>query len=232
MDHVWENLIKKWQLSEAQQTLEKCSLHRGMDVIDFGCGALYWTLPAVHIVGEEGTVYAIDADKYVVEFAKETCKQQGISNMIPIRLKNDKMSSFDQSVDFIMYYDLFHSMGPTMKRKILTNIELMKEFNRVLRPNGILTVAVFKEICLVQDAVNGPFTAKGRPKWFQVDYKKGLELYGVIHLIEGCGFQLIDTITDSAVHFDEIEKRIHQPEFANRSFNEFERRDLWVFKKL
>lgn len=223
--------IEKWQSTEAQETLKKCGMCKGMDVIDFGCGALYWTIPAVHIVGEEGTVYAIDADKCVIEFADKTCKQQGISNLVPIRMKNDKMFSFDQYTDFIMYYDIFHSMGPTMESKILANIELMKEFNRLLRPNGILTVAVFNEICSVQDAVNGPFTAKGRPKWFQVDYKKGLELYGVINLIEGCGFKLINTITDSAVHFDEIEKHIDQPEIVNLSFDELERRDIWVFKK-
>lgn len=227
-----EKEIKKWQLAQAQQTLKKCGLHKGMDVIDFGCGALYWTFPAVHIVGEEGTVYAIDADKYVIEFASKTSKQQGISNLIPIRLKNDKMSSFDKYADFIMYYDIFHSMGPTMERKILANIELMKEFNRLLRPSGILTVAVFNEICSVQDTVNGPFTAKGKPKWFQVDYKKGLELYGVIKLIEDCGFKHIDTITDSAVHFDEFEKHIDLPEFVVGAFDELERRDIWVFEKI
>lgn len=229
------NIIKeihKWQQTEAKHTLQKCGLHRGMDVIDFGCGALYWTLPAVHVVGDEGMVYAIDGDKYVTEIASETCKHQRISNLIPIRLKNDKMSSFDKQVDFIMYYDVFHSMGTTMERKIHANIELMKEFYRLIKSSGILTVAVFNEICPVQDAVNGPFTAKGRPKWFQVDYEKGLELYGVIDLIEGCGFKLIDTITNSAVHFDEIEKHINQPELANKSFDELERRDIWVFKKV
>lgn len=224
--------IQNWQQTEAKHTLQKCGLKRGMDVIDFGCGALYWTLPAAQIVGEEGMVYAIDVDKYVTETARETCKQQRISNLIPIRLKNDKMSSFDKQVDFIMYYDVFHSMGPTMERKIQANIELMKDFYRLTKSGGILTVAVFNEICSVQDAVNGPFTAKGRPKWFQVDYNKGLELYGVIDLIEGCGFKLIDTVTNAAVHFDEIEKHIDKPEYANKSFDKLERRDIWVFKKI
>lgn len=142
------------------------------------------------------------------------------------------MSSFDRQVDFIIYYDLFHSMGPTMERKIHANIELMNEFYRLIKPSGILTVAIFSEICTVQDAVKGPFTANGKPKWFQVDYEKWIELYGVIDLIEGCGFKLVDTVTNSAVHFDEIEKHIDQPAHTNKSFDELERRDIWVFKKM
>lgn len=224
--------IKDWQLTEAQRTLNKCGLQKGMDVIDFGCGALYWTLPAVEVVGEEGIVYAIDANKYIIESVSKSVERKEISNLIPIRLKNDKMSSFNKCVDFIMYYDIFHSMGPTMERKIQANIELMKEFNRLLRPSGILTVAIFNEICLVQDAVNGPFTAKGKPKWFQVDYTKGLELYGVMNLIESCGFKLVNTIKNSAVHFDEIEKHIDQSEFYNKSIIDLERRDIWVFQKI
>lgn len=230
MDIISE--IKSWQCTEAQQTLRRSGLRKGMDVIDFSCGALYWTMPAVNIVGEEGIVYAIDADKNVIEFIENMIKQQQITNLLPIRLKNDKMSYFHKSADFIMYYDIFHSMGPTMENKIQANTALMKEFHRLLRPNGILSVAIYNEICCVQDAVNGPFTAKGRPKWFQVDYNKGLELYGVFNLIESCGFKLIGTIKNSAVHFDEIEKHIDQPEFKNKSLEDLERRDIWIFKKI
>ena len=72
-------------------------------------------------MGEEGKVYAIDCDKQIIESVNLIREEQKISNLFPIRLKDDKMTTFDKEVDFIMYYDVFHSMSSSMERKMLAN---------------------------------------------------------------------------------------------------------------
>jgi len=40
--------------------LERAGLKPGQNVLEVGCGPGFFTIPAAHIVGEEGKVYAVD----------------------------------------------------------------------------------------------------------------------------------------------------------------------------
>lgn len=222
--------IEEWKCSEAIDTLKKCGLKKDMQVLDFGCGALYWTLPAAHIVGEKGCVYAIDRDKYQIEYITDFCKKNMEHNIRPLRLDNTKMSSFKEQVEVILFFDIYHAIGgPTLEKKIQANRELAKEFYRVLKPGGTLAVAVFREVTMVQDAEKGPFTPKGKPKWIYTDYEDGVRRYEIFDVLQSAGFVFAETLENKALHFDEIEK--HMDTRNEQSISELERRDIWLFRK-
>lgn len=56
------------QLVDVQLLFQKAHMQPGMQVADFGCGRTgHITYPAAHILGKEGTVYAVDILKDVLE---------------------------------------------------------------------------------------------------------------------------------------------------------------------
>lgn len=59
--------IQEWEQSEAIQTLNQCGLSQDMNVLDFGCGTPYYTIPASKIIWDSGIVYALDRDTFVIE---------------------------------------------------------------------------------------------------------------------------------------------------------------------
>lgn len=215
MDKVWE-----WETHEAVDTLKQCGILPGMTVMDFGCGLGHYTVPASIATGLEGKVYAIDSNNWIIlELEKRLMEQQN-NNIILCKMDEKNLTQFHNCIDFIMYYDMFHAQ----KHK---NKNILDSFYHSLSDNGILSFAVFSEIELIQDPVNGPKTLKGKPSWFRVSYSEALEHYKVILTIESCGFELIHVIEGKGIHFDDYRnKRTKLP------FMTLERRDIYNFRKV
>ncbi len=61
---------------------EQVGLGVGEKMADLGCGAAgHFVLPAAKIVGEQGTVYAVDLLKSVLEAVKSRARLEGVSNV-------------------------------------------------------------------------------------------------------------------------------------------------------
>jgi len=72
-----ETDIKEWLNREGEAFLEDIGIKKGDVVLDFGCGAGHYTIPAAKVVSEEGKVYAMDKDiesmHKLMEIAKTKC---------------------------------------------------------------------------------------------------------------------------------------------------------------
>jgi hypothetical protein len=89
------------------------------------------------------------------------------------------------------------------------NEQMLNLFHSLLKPDGILSVAIFNEIELVNDPVNGPFTPKGKPKWFRISYEDAMKHYEVIPRIQACGFQMTDrSVGDYTLTITGIKKKL------------------------
>ena len=49
------------------KVLKAAGLKSGQKVLEVGCGPGFFTLPAARIVGNEGSVYAIDTNPFAIE---------------------------------------------------------------------------------------------------------------------------------------------------------------------
>ena len=54
--------IKEWLNREGEAFLEDIGIKKGDVVLDFGCGAGYYTILAAKVVSKEGKVYTMDKD--------------------------------------------------------------------------------------------------------------------------------------------------------------------------
>jgi ubiquinone/menaquinone biosynthesis C-methylase UbiE len=118
--------INAWEQNEALQTLRACGLSEGMNVLDFGCGMPRYTLPAEKIVGDNGIVYAVDKNQWILDHIKGRMDNEDVSNVMPIKSNEVKIQKFDNSVQFIMYYDMFHSIGRGMNGRLAENEKLFR----------------------------------------------------------------------------------------------------------
>ena len=225
--------IKIWEKEEAIITLKECGLSKGMNVLEFGCGMPHYTFPAAEIVGNSGIVYAFDKNKQILDIVKKRMIEENAINIQPIQSNETKIKKFDKSVQFILFYDMFQSVGKGMNGRLSENEKLFREFHRILDIGNIFSFAVYSEVTSVQDYVNGPFTPKGEPKWLYVSYEEAFnKWYKFISFIESCGFSLKNTVKNGGIHFDEIDCNFHLEKNKAIRFSDLERRDIFNFIKI
>lgn len=72
-------------LLDADLIVAKAQIKERMKVADFGCGSSgHFVFPAAKIVGNKGTVYAVDILKPALESINKRAKQEGLTNIITV----------------------------------------------------------------------------------------------------------------------------------------------------
>jgi len=118
-----------WLQERVEEVLASIPIEDGDVVVDFGCGAGRYALPAAKMVGRKGRVHAMDCDLGRMEpVAKATRKNLNSihgdgSTSIPLE---------DESCDVGLLYDVL--------QKLDDRRAVMREMHRVIRPDGVLSV--------------------------------------------------------------------------------------------
>lgn len=120
---------KLWLAERAEEVLASVPVEKGDVVVDFGCGAGTYALQAAKMVGRSGTIHAMDCDLDNMEpVAKATRKNlDSIHGDGTTHIPLD-----DESCDVGLLYDVL--------QKLDDRRAVMAEMQRVIRPNGVLSV--------------------------------------------------------------------------------------------
>ena len=125
--------IEKWLKENGERFLKDIGIKRGQVVLDFGCGAGHYTIPAAKVVGEKGKVYAIDEDEEALDELMKIAESENLGNIEPIETSGElKIPLGDESVDVVLLYDVLHYIEK--RRKIID------EVHRVMKTNGLLSI--------------------------------------------------------------------------------------------
>ena len=136
----------------------------GDTVLDFGCGPGYFTIPMARMVGDTGTVWAVDIQDEMLELTRRTAEHEGLLSRI--RLHRSSSGSLDLDMSPVVSFALaFHVLHETTDQ-----VSILKDLNRVLRPSGLLLIAEPVGIvgsrefhATVETAIGAGFTEKERP---------------------------------------------------------------------
>ncbi len=144
--------IKRWQEAECVETMERGGFKAGDRIVDFGCGIGNYTFPLSRVVRENGEVYAVDVDRYVLEKIRGRAERADIHNIRLMRPeRNGRLGFKDGFVDGILIYDLIHSLD---RRE-----QVIGECRRILKNGGILSILPFhmsgSQIGGLMDAIEG-----------------------------------------------------------------------------
>jgi len=134
--------LREWHSGIAESFVTELGIKEGSFVLDFGCGAGNYVLPAAKIVTATGKVFAIDKEQIVIDEINERAEQYDLTAQIEA-IKTGGSFSLpleDETMDFVLVFDV---IGAIANKQGLEGVEhLVKEFNRLLKPSGKLILAL------------------------------------------------------------------------------------------
>ena len=114
------------------KVLNAAGFEAGQKVLEVGCGPGFFTIPAAKIVGESGSVYALDVNPLAMERVQRKIEKEGLTNVKTILADAAETGLPEESFDLIFLFGFVHSVGD------LENI--LTELHRLLKPAGILSI--------------------------------------------------------------------------------------------
>jgi ubiquinone/menaquinone biosynthesis C-methylase UbiE len=130
MSFVHETLYSLFR--DPYKVLNAAGLESGQKVLEVGCGPGFFTVPAAKIVGEEGSVLALDVNPLAVEHVQRKIETEGVTNA-EVTLANAAQTNLpDQSFDLAFVFGFARPIG-SMEA-------VWAELHRLMRPAGTLSV--------------------------------------------------------------------------------------------
>jgi len=123
--------------SKPDQIIESITLKSGQNIADIGSGGGYFSLRFAKIVGEEGKVYAVDASPDFLEFIKNSAKEKGLNNIIPILAIEDRLDLPEKSLDFIFMRSVTHH--------IPNRVKYFRNLKDFLKSDGKIIIIEYKK---------------------------------------------------------------------------------------
>jgi len=132
-----ETDAEKWSKEEGEKVLKEVGIKEGHIILDFGCGAGTYSLPAAKIVGKKGQVFALDKSKSKLDELIRKAKSAGLDNIKTMETSGKLIIPLeDRFFDVVLLYDILHSYYFSLSERR----KLLKEVHRTLKPEGLLSV--------------------------------------------------------------------------------------------
>lgn len=132
-----------WLTRESREREEECSkllraleIRPGMTVCDLGCGNGFYTLKLAGLVGDEGTVLAVDIQPEMLHLLELRAKEQGMKNIRAIRGTVIDPKLPPRSVDLILLVDVYHEFSHP--------VHMLAAIRASLAPGGRVALAEFR----------------------------------------------------------------------------------------
>ena len=114
------------------EALKAAGLKPGQRVLEVGCGPGFFTIPAARIVGEEGSVLALDVNPVAVEHVRRKIEEAGVTNARVIIADAARTELPEGSFDLAFVFDFARPIGDMAA--------IWTELHRLLKPQGILSL--------------------------------------------------------------------------------------------
>jgi len=131
--------------NKPDQVVESIALKPGQSIADIGCGGGYFSLRFAEMVGKEGRVYAIDTKPEFLEYVKNSAKEKGLDNVVPMLVSGNKLDLPQKSLDFIFMRNVTHH--------IPNRVEYFRNLKQFLKTDGKIIIIEYKR--------GKPFTFRG-----------------------------------------------------------------------
>jgi ubiquinone/menaquinone biosynthesis C-methylase UbiE len=119
-------------LKPAGKYLKKFGIKPGDTIIDYGCGPGAFIKDASLMVGEKGTVYAVDVHEMAIASVEKLIKKHNLTNVKTVLTDGNRSEISDATADLIYALDMFHMVKEPD--------QFLKELCRITRQGGILVI--------------------------------------------------------------------------------------------
>ena len=116
--------------------LAALQLKPGQVVCDMGCGNGFYSLKLAELVGEKGTILAVDIQPEMLHLLSARANEAGIKNIKPIQgtLVNPQLP--EAGVDLILLVDVYHEFSHPE--------QMLRAMRASLKPGGRLALVEFR----------------------------------------------------------------------------------------
>ena len=121
-----------------EKIVAACNLEAGMVVADIGAGTGLFTRLMAPLVGNRGRVLAVDIAEEFVHHVEQSCRQQGIKNVMGVVCQPDSVALAVESIDLAFICDAYHHFEFPYKT--------MRSLYRALKPAGEVVLVDFHRI--------------------------------------------------------------------------------------
>jgi len=121
---------------QPNRILDALALQRGQWVADIGSGGGYFTLRFAHVVGPEGRVYAVDTNPNMLNFVKQSVREKGLDNVVPVLVEGDALPLPENSLNLVFMRNVCHHVPH--------RVTYFQQVKHVLRPDGTVALIEYR----------------------------------------------------------------------------------------
>ena len=130
MSFVHETLYGVFR--DPYKALNAAGLKAGQQVLELGCGPGFFTIPAAKIVGEGGSILALDVNPLAVEHVQQKIETEGVTNAKTMRADAARTDLPGQGLDLVFVFGFARPVGGMET--------IWPELHRLLKAAGVLSV--------------------------------------------------------------------------------------------
>ena len=130
--------VRRW-IFNPDKTLQGAEIQSGQSVLEVGCGTGFFTIPAARLIGDQGSLVAMDASAGFIEQVSRKVKNADLNNVRIIKRDALKTGLDNESMDKVLLFGV-------IPFPLLPLNRLLPEMHRVLRPEGTLAVWLFPPV--------------------------------------------------------------------------------------
>jgi arsenite methyltransferase len=96
--------------SRADEILKTLNIQQGQTIVDIGSGGGFFTFLFSHLVGDKGTVYAIDTNEDFLEFINRQAAENDLTNIKTVLATEEYIPISHHSVDLVFVRNVYHHL--------------------------------------------------------------------------------------------------------------------------
>ncbi len=118
------------------KTLQGAGIEPGQTVLEVGCGTGFFTIPAAKLIGDEGSLVAMDPSSGFIEHVTKKVHNADLKNVRIVKRDALDTGLDTASIDKVLLFGV-------IPFPLLPLNRLLSEMYRVLKPEGTLAVWLF-----------------------------------------------------------------------------------------
>lgn len=115
-----------------EQRIAQFSIGEGMTVVDYGCGPGRYTTRFARLVGDQGTVFAVDIQELALEKVRRKAQNEGLDNVVTVLAQGYRTEIPKDTADMVFALDMFFGVTDPSA--------LLAELHRISKPDGVLII--------------------------------------------------------------------------------------------
>ena len=132
----WLERSQRESEERPQLTIDALDIEPGQTVADLGAGSGYYTFRIAPLVGERGSVLAIDVEPRMLRIISERARRDGVKNVTTVLGTPSDPNLEPNSIDLLFMVDVYHELEYPF--------EVMSKVREALKPGGRVALIEYR----------------------------------------------------------------------------------------